>query len=85
MKRLKYFGHTARNKTSTLMTTVLQGKIEAKRRRGRPSTTYIENIKKISGMSFQKAIHQARSQDFSLGGAQDIPRGAHHFIIISSV
>ena len=60
-RRLKYLGHANRNKNTSLMTTVLQGKIEAKRRPGRPPTTYIENIKKICHLNIQEVVQ--RSQD----------------------
>ena len=41
-KRLKYLGHANRNTKTDLMTTVLQGKVEAKRNQGRPPTSYID-------------------------------------------
>ena len=37
-RRLKYLGHANRNTKTDLMTTVLQGKVEAKRNQGRPPT-----------------------------------------------
>ena len=40
------------------MATVLQGKIEAKRKPGRPSITFMENIKKASKMNIQQVAHK---------------------------
>ena len=37
-RKLTLFGHTIRNKKCSLMKTVIQGKIEAKRKPGRPRT-----------------------------------------------
>ena len=61
-KRLKYFGHVMRNKTTLLMSTVLQGKTEAKRRKGRPTTSYTENIKRICKLSHQEASHRSQNR-----------------------
>jgi len=48
-RRLKYLGHANRNTKTDLMTTVLQGKVEAKRNQGRPPTSCIDNVKADSG------------------------------------
>ena len=48
-RKLTFFGHTIRNKKCSLMKTVIQGKIEAKRKPGRPRTHYFENIKQWTG------------------------------------
>ena len=45
-RKLRYFGHTIRNKNCSLMKTVIQGSIEGKRKRGRPSISYMDNIRK---------------------------------------
>ena len=44
-RRLKYVGHAVRNPHTYLMATVLQGKMEGKRGRGRPAMTYITSRK----------------------------------------
>ena len=49
-RRLRYVGHANRNTQTNLMTTVLQGKVEGRRKRGRPPTSYIANITEISGL-----------------------------------
>ena len=46
-----------------LMTTVLQGKVEAKRNQGRPPTSYIDNVKAASGLQLYEVIHQSRDRN----------------------
>ena len=58
-RRLKYVGHIIRNKNTNLMAATLQGKIEARKKQGRPSVTYIENIKKVSNMNIQEMAHRS--------------------------
>ena len=63
-RRLKYLGHTNRKaKTDLILTTVLQGKVEAKQNQGRPPTSYIDNVKADSGLQLYEVIHQNRYQD----------------------
>ena len=62
-RRLKYIGHILRNKNTDLMATTLQGKIEARKKPGRPSTTYIENIKKVSNMNIQQMAHKSQDRE----------------------
>ena len=58
-KRLKYLGQANRNTKTDLMTTVLQGKAEAKRNQGRPPTSYIDNVEADSGLQLYEVIHQS--------------------------
>ena len=46
-----------------LMSTVLQGKVEGKRGRGRPAMTYIGNIKKDSGLSLSQIVRRSEDRD----------------------
>ena len=62
-RRLRYVGHAVQNKNTNLMTTVMQGKLEAKRRSGRPPTTYLDNIKKKVGMSLQEMSHACMNRE----------------------
>ena len=48
-RKLTFFGHAIRNRKCSLMKTVIQGKLEAKRKPGRPRTHYFENIKQWTG------------------------------------
>ena len=62
-RRLKYVGHAVRNPRTNLMSTVLQGKVEGKRSRGRPTNTYIENIRKDSGLSLSQIVRRSEDRD----------------------
>ena len=62
-RRLKYVGHAVRNPRTDLMTTVLQGKVEGKRNRGRPSMIYIDNIMKDSGLSLSQIVRRSENRD----------------------
>ena len=55
-RRLKYVGHAIRNQKTDLMSTILQGKVEGKRNRGRPPTTLVSNITNTSGKKLQDLI-----------------------------
>ena len=43
-QKLSFFGHASRNKKCTLMRDIIQGKMEGKRRSGRPRKNYMDNI-----------------------------------------
>ena len=45
-----------------LMRTVLQGKVEAKRSRGRPPISYMTNITESSGLSLSEVVHMSRDR-----------------------
>ena len=63
-RRLRYVGHANRSKHADLMTTALQGKVEGKRRKGRPPISYIDNLKDASGHgSLQQIIEDSRDRD----------------------
>jgi len=61
-RKLRYLGHINRNTKTNLMTTVLQGKIEAKRNRGRPPISYMTNITETSGLSLSEVVHMSRNR-----------------------
>ncbi|GFS19991.1 endonuclease-reverse transcriptase [Elysia marginata] len=56
-RRLKYIGNTK----TDLMKTIFEGKTEAKRGRGRPSLSYVDQVSKATGLKLQ-SISQ-KSQD----------------------
>ena len=43
-RKLKYIGHAARNVHTDLMITVLQGKTQSRRKKGRPAASYISTL-----------------------------------------
>ena len=61
-RKLRYLGHANRNSKTNLMTTVLQGKIEAKRNRGRLPISYMTNITETSGLSLSEVVHMSRNR-----------------------
>ena len=62
-RRLRYVGHANRSKHTHLMTTALQGKVEGKRRKGRPPISYIGNLIEASGLgSLQQIVGDSRDR-----------------------
>ena len=55
-RKLKYVGHANRNPRTNLMTTLLQG-------RGRPATSYMNNVTANSGLRLSQVVHQSRDRD----------------------
>ena len=62
-RKLKYVGHAIRNERTNLMSTVLQGRIDAGRKQGRPPTSYIDNIKEISGLKLNEVVKESRNRE----------------------
>jgi len=61
-RKLKYVGHANRNTRTSLMTTVLQGKMDAKRNSGRPPKSYMSNITSSSGLKIDQVVRQSRDR-----------------------
>lgn len=61
-KKLKYFGHMIR-KNDTIQRSVLDGKVNGKRGRGRPRTKWTTNIEKWTGLSYHQAVRQAQDRE----------------------
>ena len=62
-RKLKYVGHITRHKRTDLMSTILQGKIEGKRKRGRPSVSYLSNLADITEMGIHEVVERTRDRD----------------------
>ena len=62
-RKMRYLGHTVRNKRCDLMKTVLQGKMEGKRKRGRPSTSYMDNMTKKTAQTAASIYRQCVDRD----------------------
>ena len=62
-RKLRYIGHAARNQKTDLMKVAYQGKIDAKRRRGRPTTTLLDNIKEASGLDIYRIAWESEDRD----------------------
>ena len=54
IRKLKYFGHI--NRHSSMQTTLLNGRVNGKRGRGRPRTSWTSNIKEWTGKSYIEAV-----------------------------
>lgn len=59
-RTLKYFGHVMRHQG--LQKSLLEGHLEAKRQRGRPRQTWMDNIKNWTGLNYQQAIRQTNDR-----------------------
>ena len=62
-RKLKYAGHAIRNVRTDLMSTVLQGKVEGKRNRGRPPASLASNITKTSGKKLQEVVRLSQDRE----------------------
>ena len=62
-RKLKYLGHAVRNPKTDLMATILQGRVEGRRNRGRPPMSYMDNITAISGLTLGEVIHRSRDRE----------------------
>ena len=61
-RKLNYLGHANRNTRTNLMATVLEGKVEAKRNRGRQPISYMASITANSGLSLSDVVHKSRDR-----------------------
>ena len=62
-RKLKYVGHAVRNPKTDVMASILQGRVEGARNRGRPPMSYMDNITAISGLTLGQVIHRSRDRD----------------------
>ena len=62
-RKLSFFGHAVRNKKCTLMNEVMQGRLEAGRKHGRPRTHYIQNVREWTGMNTYLLYKTAKGRD----------------------
>ena len=62
-RKLKYVGHASRNKATDLMKTVLQGKIQSQRKKGRPPATYVSSLRKSFGITLQGTSQDSQDRE----------------------
>jgi len=55
-RKLAYYGHIMRKPGSCLEKEIMQGTVSGARRRGRPHTAWMDNIKTWTGLSVQSII-----------------------------
>ncbi len=65
-RKLSYFGHVTRH--HCLEKTIIQGMVVGKCRRGRPAASWLDDIKKLSGMKITEATNYMAD-----------PRGRPHY------
>jgi len=54
-RKLAYYGHTTRKRGSCLEKEIMQGTMPDARRRGRPRTAWMDNIKTWTGLSVEES------------------------------
>jgi len=54
--KLAYYGHTTRKQGSCLEKEILEGTMSGARRRGRPRTARMDNIKTWTGLSVEESV-----------------------------
>jgi len=62
-KNLAYYGHTMRKQGNCLENEIMQGTMLGARRRGRPRTAWIDNIKSWTGLSVKESIRMTEDRD----------------------
>ena len=62
-RKLAYYGHTMRKQGSCLETEIMQGTMPGARRRGRPRTAWMDNIKTWTGLSVEESVRMTEDRD----------------------
>ena len=62
-RKLAYYGHTMRKQGSCLEKEIMQGPMPGARRRGRPSTAWMDNIKMWTGLPVEESIRMTEDRD----------------------
>jgi len=58
-----HYGHTMRKQGSSLEKEIMQGTMPGARRRGRPITAWMDNIKTWTGLSVEESIGMTEDRD----------------------
>jgi len=62
-RKLAYYGHTIRKQGNCLEKEIMRGTMPGVRRRGRPRTAWIDNIKTSTGLSVEESIRMTEDRD----------------------
>jgi len=62
-RKLAYYGHTTRKQVNCLEKEIMQGIMPGVRRRGRPRTACIDNIKSWTGLSVEESSRMTDDRD----------------------
>ena len=61
-RKLAYYGHTIRKQGSCLEKEIMQGTMPGERRRGRPRTAWMDNIKTWTGLSVEESVRMSEDR-----------------------
>jgi len=61
-RKLTYYGHTIKKQGSCLEKEIMQGTTPGARRRGRPGTACMDNIKTCTGLSIKESTRMAEDR-----------------------
>ena len=62
-RKLAYYGQTMRKQGSCLEKEIMQGTVPGARRRGRPRTAWMDNIKTWTGLSVGESVRMTEDRD----------------------
>jgi len=62
-RTLAYYGHTMRKQGSCLEKEIMQGTMPGARRRGRPRTAWMDNIKTWTGLPVEESMRMTADRD----------------------
>ena len=62
-RKLAYYGHNMRKQGSCLEKEIMQGTMPGARRRGRPRTAWMDNIKMWTGLPVEESIRMTKDRD----------------------
>ena len=62
-RKLAYYGHTMKKQGSCLEKEIMQGTMPGARRRGRPRTAWMDNIKMWTGLPLEESIRMTEDRD----------------------
>jgi len=62
-RKLAYYGNTMRKQGTCLDNEIVQGTMPDARRRGRPHTAWMDNIKTWTGLSMEESIRMIEDRD----------------------
>jgi len=62
-RKLAHYGHTMRKQGSCLEKEIMQGTMPGARRRGRPHTAWMDNIKTWTGLPVEESIRMTEDRD----------------------